>query len=91
MATYTVKLSKRAALRKLEEESCNIYVEKARSYFITERGVTNNTIHIPKEQITIPVTDITKIEMPISRFTPDKMCWMEIDWDNNSPASGTQN
>lgn len=93
--THTVKLAERAARRMLQNESCRVIIDKASStfVFVTEPGIFEHdgelSVSIPEERIIVPITDITKIELPVSRFTPDKMCFMEIAW-SDSPASGTQ-
>lgn len=86
MPTYEVKLSKRSARLALNNRACKIYIEKACSEFITEPGIFKHdgedSVRVSKEQIIVPLSDITSIEMPVSRFTPDKMCWMKIDHNN---------
>ena len=79
-----VKLAARGARLHLNNEVCNIYVEKAHSFFTTAEGIVmhddEECVYVPKEQIFVPLTDITKLEMPISRFTPDIKAFMTIAW-----------
>lgn len=84
---YKVKLAERAARLKLNNEDCRVIIASAHSTFVfeTSAGIIQHegedSVRIPKEHIIVPIKDITKIEMPVSRFTPDKMCWMEIEWE----------
>ena len=79
-----VKLAARGARLHLNNEVCNIHVDKAHSDFTTAPGIVmhddQECVYVPKEQIFVPLQDITKLEMPVSRFTPDVMCWMTIAW-----------
>lgn len=97
MAKHQVKLAPRAALRMLNSESCKIIISKASStfVFVTQPGLFvhegEESVRVPREGIVVPVTDISKIETSITRFTPEVKVFMEIDWSSYSPASGTQN
>lgn len=86
MATHEVKLAARNARLKLDNDVCKVIIKKASetTVFITKPGIFKyedvDSIRIPNERIVVPITDITKIEMSVSIFTPDKKCWMEVDW-----------
>ena len=85
MKYTTVKLAKRGALLHLNNEPCRVKVKGV--IYETEEGL----IESQGEQyvismsstgpITIPVKDITHIEIPVSRFTPDILTFMEIEWN----------
>ena len=81
-----VKLAARGARLHLNNEVCKIYVEKASSFFTTKEGIIQHKdygecVFVPEERIFVPLKDITKIEVPTTRFTPDIMCWMTIAWE----------
>lgn len=82
------KLAKRAALLKLNNDDCKIIINKAseKSIFTTKAGIFDYEgelcVSIPDEHIIIPVTDITKIEMPATRFRPDAKFMMEVEWND---------
>lgn len=75
----TIKLARRLAERLLENESCRIIIEKCHptEIFTTERGITNNHVHVPKEHFNVPLEDISKIEYT-NRF--GCTAFMEIAW-----------
>ena len=85
---HEVKLAARGARLRLNNETCRIKIEKAglTNIFETAAGIFQHEgedcVRVPNEQIIVPLKDITELEMPISRFTPDKMCWMKIAWED---------
>ena len=83
MPMYEVTLAKRAAKRHLQNEECKIFVEQAHSSFITAPGIfmhdDKESVFVPIEQIIVPLTDITRMEIT-DRF--DNKCMMLVDWDD---------
>ena len=88
MAYHKVKLAPRSARLHLQNEECRIIIKKAHptNIFITAPGIFEyegvDSVSVPSEHIIVPITDITEIEIPSTRFTPDIKCFMEIAWDN---------
>jgi len=81
-----VKLAPRGARLHLQNEECCIIIDKASPTFVftTKPGIFEHdgvdSVYIPKERIIIPLTDITRIEIPSTRFTPDIKTFIEIAW-----------
>lgn len=96
MKTVTVKLAERGARLRLQNEVCRIIIDKASPTFIfvTKPGIFEHegvdSVYVPNEKIIVPLTDITRIEVETTRFTPDIKTFMEVAWDNDSPVDGTQ-
>ena len=86
MSVHEIKLASRNARLKLNNNICRVIVEKPNKTvaFVTKPRTFQHdgvdSVRVVNEHIIVPITDITKIEMPVSRFTPDKKTWMEVDW-----------
>lgn len=93
MSTHEVVLSERAARRMLNNEPCRVIIELAhpREIFVTEPPLIEKDgitwIHIPQQSITVPVEDITKIEVG-NRFNPDIHTMMKIAWSDDVNVVG---
>lgn len=73
-----IKMSPRLARRLLTDHACRIRVKKAHSEFVTQGGITfADEVFVPKEQIYVPLADITAIEVK-DRFGAVSMT--EVDW-----------
>ena len=82
-----VKLAARGARLHLQNEDCRIIIEKASPSFVftTRAGIFKNEdgvecVFVPDERINVPLTDISKIEIPSTRFTPDIKTFIRIAW-----------
>lgn len=91
MAKYTVKLAKRAALLKLNNEVCHIKLRGwGREFSTNGQLITQEMLDGSKVTLTLinelneyhNVKHITHIEMPVSRFTPDVKSFMEVSWED---------
>ena len=86
MKTVTVKLAARGARLHLQNEECRIIINKSSPTFVftTKPGIFQHegvdSVYIPNEKIIVPLTDISRIEVPTTRFTPDIKTFMEIAW-----------
>lgn len=84
--TCNIMLSARVARYRLNNESCKVIINKAHATdtFITKPGIFEHEgkqcVRVPKEKIIVPITDISKIEIEVSKFTPDKKTFMEVKW-----------
>ena len=87
MSVHEVVLAARAARLHLNNESCRVLIYAASKTYIftTAPGIFEHegvpSVSIPNERIIVPITDITKIEIPVSRFTPDVKSFMTVDWE----------
>ena len=79
--TTEIKLSRRLAERLLNNYSCRVIIEEASPSFVwvTEPGINNGKVHIPNEQITVSLEEITKIEYE-DRF--GNISFIGVDWKN---------
>lgn len=87
MALHKVKLAGRMARVHLHNEECRIIIEKAgKTPFVTEPGIfkhdNQECVRVPKEQIIVPLTDITSLEIPTTRFNPEVKVFMDISWED---------
>ena len=81
MAKYTVKLAKRAALLRLNNEATMIRLNNGKE-LLTEPGLINGEyVRAGQYHELVNLNEITYVQMPLSRFTPDQMCFMEVDWN----------
>ena len=87
MSVHEVVLSARGARLHLNNESCRIIINKynPRDILVTAPGIFEHegvpSVSIPEQHIIVPITDITKIEISVSRFTPDVKSFMTVDWE----------
>ena len=87
MATIEVKLAKRGARLRLNNDECKVIIEKChpREVFVTAPGIFIHegveSVSIPSEHIIVPITDITRIEVG-NRFNPNIHSMMKVDWDD---------
>lgn len=90
MATFEVKLARRGALLELNNRLCKVKLKGYGGVFTTGGKLTTLEDKDGKECIKMVeirefgelynVEQITHIEMPVSRFTPDKLTFMEVAW-----------
>lgn len=80
MGFVTIKMASRLAAQLLENNECRVVINKCHptEIFVTEPGIKNGCVHIPKEHFNVPVEDITKIEYT-NRF--GNTSFMEVNWD----------
>ena len=72
-------MSARTARRLLAARSCEIYVPKACSSFVTEPGIRDDlTVRVPRESILVPLKDIASISFE-DRF--GNRTSMEVEWE----------
>lgn len=82
MATVKVKLAPRGARLHLNNEACKVKLNIAVGIFVTEPGIINNDyVKIKDFPELVNIRNISHIEIPVSRFTPDVKSFMEIAWD----------
>ena len=89
MGTYQVKLAKRSALLRLNTEVCRVKLKGWGSTFTTGGKIITLTGIDSVQMVAIRelkdelwnVKQITHIEVPVSRFTPDIKSFMEVDWE----------
>lgn len=72
-----IKLTPQKARLLLNTQSCEIYVPKASSSFVSSPGIRDNRVHVPKEGIFIPLEDIASISFE-DRF--GNRASMEVEW-----------
>ena len=88
MATYDVKLARRGALLELNNRVCKVKLKGWGRTFTTGGKIITLTGIDSVQMVAIRelqdelynVTQITHIEMPASRFTPNKLVFMEVAW-----------
>ena len=87
---HKVKLAKRAALLRLNNQVCHVRLKGWGRDFTTNGkllvedapdGSKISLTYIDELHEYHNVKHIREIEVESTRFTPDVMCWMEVDWD----------
>ena len=72
------KISPQLAKRLLSSRRCVIFVEKAGCDFVTQRGIEpEGTVYVPREDIHVPLEDITRIWLEEGSDYPSQM---EVEW-----------
>ena len=89
MATQVVKLARRGALLRLNNNVCKVKIKGYGGTFTTggslisledKDGNKLPFVKIVELDELWRVEEITHIEMPVSRFMPDKLTFMEVNW-----------
>lgn len=76
-----LKLSRTEAIMALNTRDRPIYVDKAKSFFIAQKGVKNGCVYVPREQILVPLEDITKIEVTLRLFGEESKDMATVNWE----------
>jgi hypothetical protein len=81
--TTEIKLAVRTLRLRLNNERCRVKLTIGTDIYETDEClIDDDYVRIEEFPDLVNIRNISEIEMPVSRFTPDKMCWMKVAWED---------